>query len=598
MDAAVPLAGGGAAAPPLHPSPQQLVRQESIDSARGATYLPRDDGWRERMSGSVDIRREQQKEEQATYDVSEAIEAVGFGCYQVLLMFMCSAIWVADAMEMMMLSFLSPALTCEWSLDNQQKAFISTVVFVGMCCGAPFWGWVDDAYGRRFGYFASVIFTFVAGMSSAASTSYHMLLMCRGLVGFGVSGSHVCVTLFSEFLPISWRAWGVLMVGTFWAVGAVFEALLALAVMPGSDPHAGWRILLVLSAVPLVLLLLFSPWLPESPRWDLLRGDPDRAERTLRRAAAFNGVSLPPGQLVAPHREEGTDGQVSELLRPPLRTTTLLLFPLWLVTAGTYYGVVLLNTELFQLEAEGKRCATAGSAAETPAPEGGCAMLAEEDYRDAVVDAFAELPGLFAMWMLVDSAGRRRTMAMAYAACGICLGALAMCWKREVENGWIFGARGAASGVFQVIFLYTPEVYPTRVRARALGICSSFSRVGGMLTPFLSEVLLPVSSYLALGAYAVFCLAAATIALCLPIETAGRAMTDSVAQQADAADTPLPAMRHGTGRSLTGRSAASPAARDDDDKDSADRLTGAELRDRTELTPHSAGGEFTRIVNV
>lgn len=56
---------------------------------------------------------------------------------------------MADAMEMMILTILSPALKCEWHINNFQQAMITTCVFCGMVFSSSIWGTVCDKYGRR-----------------------------------------------------------------------------------------------------------------------------------------------------------------------------------------------------------------------------------------------------------------------------------------------------------------------------------------------------------------------------------------------------------------------------------------------------------------
>ena len=59
---------------------------------------------------------------------------------------------------------------------------------------------------------------------------------------------------------------------------------------------------------------------------------------------------------------------------------------------------------------------------------------------------------------------------------------------RIVLTVFLFMIRAFASGVFQAIYVYTPEVYPTSVRAFALGSCSAFARVGAIATPYIAQV--------------------------------------------------------------------------------------------------------------
>jgi len=58
----------------------------------------------------------------------------------------------------------------------------------------------------------------------------------------------------------------------------------------------------------------------------------------------------------------------------------------------------------------------------------------------------------------------------------------------DVITLFLFLIRAFAIGVFQAVFVYTPEVYPTSVRAAAMGFCSASSRIGGIITPFIAQV--------------------------------------------------------------------------------------------------------------
>ena len=78
------------------------------------------------------------------FTVDEAIESIGFGLFQVRLSVFASLVWMADAMEMMMLAVLAPAVQCLWSLSSYQEATITTVVFLGMMLGSAPFGIISD----------------------------------------------------------------------------------------------------------------------------------------------------------------------------------------------------------------------------------------------------------------------------------------------------------------------------------------------------------------------------------------------------------------------------------------------------------------------
>lgn len=184
-----------------------------------------------------------------TFMVEDAVEAIGFGKFQWKLSILTGLAWMADAMEMMILSILAPQLHCEWRLPSWQVALLTSVVFIGMMSSSSLWGNLSDQYGRKTGLKISVFWTLYYGILSAFAPVYSWIIVLRGLVGFGIGGVPQSVTLYAEFLPMKARAKCILLIEIFWAVGTVFEVLLAIFVMP----TLGWRWLLILSALPLML---------------------------------------------------------------------------------------------------------------------------------------------------------------------------------------------------------------------------------------------------------------------------------------------------------------------------------------------------------
>lgn len=169
---------------------------------------------------------------------------------------------MSDAMEMMILSMLAPALHCAWGIPSWQQAMLTTVVFGGMMISSGAWGSVCDKLGRKVSLIISSAITAYYGILSAASPNIVWILILRALVGCGIGGAPQSVTLYAEFLPTSARARCVVLIEVFWAIGSCCEVILALLVMPS----LGWRWLLILSSLPLVFFCFLCFWLPESPR--------------------------------------------------------------------------------------------------------------------------------------------------------------------------------------------------------------------------------------------------------------------------------------------------------------------------------------------
>ncbi|XP_056276070.1 synaptic vesicle 2-related protein isoform X2 [Pseudoliparis swirei] len=457
-----------------------------------------------------------------TFMVEDAVEAIGFGTFQVKLSILTGLYWMADAMEMMILSILAPQLHCEWRLPGLQVALLTSAVFIGMMVSSCLWGNIADKYGRKTGLKMSVLWTMFYGVMSAFAPVYGWILVLRALVGFGIGGAPQSVTLYSEFLPMKSRATCILLIEIFWALGTVFEVLLAILVMP----TLGWRWLLGLSTIPLFIFSLLCFWLPESARYDVLSGNQDNALATLRRIASENGAPMPLGQLVAARQEER--GKIQDLFSSHFRWTTVLLWFIWFANAFSYYGLVLLTTQLFQ---EGGACGRAkGNQMELQCSLE-CKYLNSDDYKDLLWTTLSEFPGLLVTLWAIDRLGRRKTMALCFFVFSMCIIPLYGCVGRTSMTVLIFVARAFISGGFQAAYVYTPEVYPTASRALGLGMSSGMARVGALITPFVAQVMLESSVSLALSVYCCCCLLAAVASCALPIETTGRGLQEASRRQ-------------------------------------------------------------------
>eukprot|EP00884_Botryococcus_braunii_P003828 jgi/Botrbrau1/13446/Bobra.0082s0050.1 len=400
-----------------------------------------------------------------TFTVQDAVDSLGFGRFHYLLLFCGGSVFAADAMEMMLLSFLGSAVMCEWGVSATQESLLSTVVFIGVMFGCTAWGALADAKGRRMGFLASTLFTLVCGLASAAAPNFLWLLLLRGLVGLGLGGAPVAVTLFLEWAPMGYRGTRLVLLQGFWTVGTVIEAGLAWLLLNG----AGWRWLLVASAVPLAALALLYPLVPESPFFLAAQGRLQDAEAELRQAAASLGKSLPYGTLsgsraapAVPWTPSPTAACVSDcpllpsytcpeqggadtralmenaepttpskrsrrwavgvvrtatspmmhLFGPAQQVTSLLMVFIWFSHLLLYYGLVLL-TPLEQTQKVKNECG-----------EGGRLVLADSALKAVFIVSFFEGLGVVSTWLLIDVLGRKRTMLLASVLVSLACGGL------------------------------------------------------------------------------------------------------------------------------------------------------------------------------
>jgi MFS family permease len=468
--------------------------------------------------------------EESTYTIDEALESIPLGWIHVKVFCVCGLAWMVDGIEVLLLAFVGPAMRCEWGVSDFQAATMTTIVFAGMAIAATLWGSVADRLGRKVALVSSTFIILCAGVACAFATSFEVLLVLRLFVGVGVAGAHVAFSLLVEWMPPRLRGRVGIALSIWWSVGAVLEAVVARLVMP----TMGWRWLLGLSASPALLMILASCWIPESPRFYLSRGRRDEAEACMKRAAAHSMASLPPGrlELVEARAEDMSAGGLGVLFSPELRRLTASQWLLWFAAAFTYYGCVLLTTELLAVDVCGYASDGAGGAHDAGKGGGGgaCQGLTPSDYNENIVATAGELPGILVTFLLIDRLGRKATIGCEAVVMAVAMLCVIPCISQTAQTTVLFVMRGAADGLFQAAYVYTSEVYPTSIRGVALGWCAAFSRLGGMITPFVAQVLSRLSLNTALAVYAFAAIVLAALAFTLQIETGGRDMFGTVEQ--------------------------------------------------------------------
>ncbi|KAL6656800.1 hypothetical protein ACP70R_004580 [Stipagrostis hirtigluma subsp. patula] len=434
------------------------------------------------------------------YTTDDALSRVGFGRFQALVLAYSGVGWIAEAFETMLLSFVGPAVEAEWGVSGAEQGLISSVVFAGMLVGSIAGGVIADRCGRRIAFLFTAVVTGIFGLLSAFSPNYASLLALRFVAGLGMGGGHVLSTWFIEFVPAAKRGTWMVVFHCCWTVGTILEALLAWAVMP----RLGWRWLLALSATPCVILLIFFPLTPESPRYLCSRGRTMDATIILERIARMNNKTLPPGILTYnPEKYIETNPSTSEtalliaddhagieadtsakpsgivtfqaLRSKDLIKTSFLLWFVYVANYFAYYGVILLTSELSN---GGRQCASVGTHLVQPKD----ANL----YRDVLVTSLAEFPGLLLAALIVDRIGRKMSMGGLLLLCGAFLAPLSVHLGEGLVTSLLFCARTCIMGSFSVLYVYTPELYPASSRNTGVGITSSLGRIGSIVSPLVT----------------------------------------------------------------------------------------------------------------
>eukprot|EP00794_Sanderia_malayensis_P014313 gene14313-15802_t len=436
-------------------------------------------------SGNLDEKNGANKG--ATYSVEEAIEKMGFGMFQVKLLALCGVSWV---------------------------------VFIGMFLSTYLWGYMSDKYGRKPVIILATLGIFYYGLVSSISPRYFWIVLLRGMVGFSMSGVVQGTNLIAEFLPMKTRGLTINLSSCFWSIGTSIEILTAMFVMPS----LGWRWQLFFSALPSLLFLSIAKILPESARFYATSGQPEKAMEILESIAKNNKAELPAGKLEAV-KVVANRGSMVEMFKGGLWKTTVLLWVIWFGSHFNIYGLALLTTALYS---SGYECyGSSPIPAEDITNCDYCKKLDKTDYLNFFFVLSADFLCVLIVALLADTVGRKWLQGIGFFMMGIFFSLLFICTHSQTWTTlFLFGARCFAAVADIGGYIYTPEVYPTHIRGIALGSCSGISRIGCMLTPFISQVLAHKSIHLTIAIYVGVSFTGFICCLLLPIETKGRHMID------------------------------------------------------------------------
>ena len=363
-----------------------------------------------------------------------------------------------DACDFALFGMALPPVAREFGLNQAQAGLLATVGLVGAFLGALFWGTISDYIGRRTSFSATIgIFSLFTGLV-AVSWNVLSLAVFRFLSNFGLGGEvPVALTLTSEYSPsrIRGRMTGSMMAA--FPLGLALAAALAYVIIP----TYGWRAVFIIGVVPAVLLFFVRLFMPESVRYLLSRGRVAEAERTVAEieTKASEGKPLPPAVPV-PAGVEEPGVTVFELLTPERRKRTILL---WIVSFCFLWSS---NGIIFMLPTDPDAARIAAAPDLRAAAGAGCRGLrrlhsVRLPHRPLRPPAGA-VPLLF----------RRRVLPSVV---------------RDGTGVWLYVAIAAVGwvnpGVYGSTGIYVSELYPTHLRATAVGWFFGIGRIGSFLAP-------------------------------------------------------------------------------------------------------------------
>ncbi|PKC38619.1 XylE [Pantoea ananatis 15320] len=179
-------------------------------------------------------------------------------------------------------------LNRHFSLTPSQTGWAVSSIVIGCVLGAWLAGKLADNYGRKKALTITVFFMLVSVAGMALATDFTMFIIFRILGGFGIGLASVVSPIYmTEVAPRDYRGRVVEMNMVFFVGGQVLVLIVNYLIAKGADETwlvtVGWRYMLGFGVIPCFLYLMFMAFIPESPRWNIMKNRDAEAMKTLTR---------------------------------------------------------------------------------------------------------------------------------------------------------------------------------------------------------------------------------------------------------------------------------------------------------------------------
>jgi MFS family permease len=416
-------------------------------------------------------------------DVPARLDRLAWSRFHWLVVIALGVTWALDGLEVTIVGALGSVLEepDTLGLSATQVGLAGSAYIAGAIFGALFFGRLTDRHGRKRMFLITLALYALATVATAFSVDFWTFAICRILTGMGIGGEYAAInSAIDELIPARARGMAALAInGSYW-VGTAFGAVLSAVLL---DPRVlghelGWRAAFGLGAVLALGIMIVRRFVPESPRWLMVRGRHAEAEAIVARIEAScptPGKLEPPSRIrIVPLARVGF-GEVARVIFFHYRSRAVLGLVM-MIAQAFFYNAIFFTYAL-----------TLTRFYAVPAERVGAYLLPF---------ALGNFLGPLVLGRLFDSIGRRPMIAFTYAMSGLLLlatgaafahGALdarthTLCWSIS-----FFFASAAASSAY----LTVSELFPLEIRAMAIALFYAVGTgVGGLVAPALFGALI------------------------------------------------------------------------------------------------------------
>ena len=356
--------------------------------------------------------------------------------------------WMLDAFDVMLYALVLAHIMRDLGMSKATAGGLGTLTLLASGIGGVFFGFIADRIGRKRALMLSILTYSICSFASGLATSVAMLAAFRFILGLGMGGEwNTGATLVAETWPTELRAKAISIVQSSWAIGYALAALVAGIVLH----YANWRIVFFVGILPALVILWIRKDVPESEMW---------LER--HRVAARSPSAITP---------DGSkhDG-FARIFQPPFVKYTFALLFVNFFGMFAWWGLFTWMPPYLSL----------------PVEQGGRGFgVMGTTTLMVVLNLFGMFPGYASFGWVADYLGRRKSFIF-YTFMASLLVAL----YASARQPWLLLVAGTVvaffgTGFFSGSGIIGSEIFPTQVRARALGFTYNGARAMSSIAPLV-----------------------------------------------------------------------------------------------------------------
>ncbi len=390
-----------------------------------------------------------------------------------------------DAFDSLSIGAAMTMIVATFTLDYRTSGALISAAFGGQFVGAIAFGYISEYIGRKWAFVIALTIFGFCSIAAALAQSVDQIILARIIQGLGLGAEvPVAAALFSEFVRGSARGFFIMIYESAFVLGLFLAPVAALGCYSFFGPALGWRVLFAIGGVPLIAAAIAAAKLPESPRWLASKGRVAEAQAVVEEMEAeakrLGRKLLPAARVtVSLHTTK-----FSELFRGIYAKRTFVVWTMWFSSYFMSNGFSSWAPTLYM-------------------KIGG--LPASDAIMLAILTGAVQLTTCYVFAIAVDKHGRLPLFAGGFALAAAAAIAGAILTGPLGMRGWqpllicgivmIIGTGTNTLGVY----LYTPELYPTRMRAWATATGSSTNRLGSFTAPWVIGWILGEYNSIALG---------------------------------------------------------------------------------------------------